>query len=64
MVTKYLLVSCNHGKQILAQVFLGFLAGGLCSFLRLVDVVSSTGESYFSEFILFFASIKQLYNVL
>ena len=46
----------NHGNQILAQLLLGFLAGGLCSILRLVDVVSSTGESYFSEFIHFFAS--------
>ena len=46
----------NHGNQILAQVLLGFLAGGLCSILRLVDVVSSTGESCFSEFIHFFAS--------
>ena len=36
----------NHGNQILAQLLLGFLAGGLCSILRLVNVVSSTGESY------------------
>jgi len=31
------------GNSFNVMVFLGFLAGGLCSFLRLVDVVSSTG---------------------